>query len=333
MADDLRQSSGSTGSTSTTAVSVSGTGTSDNAQVICGCPEPGLETIEVEQVLGAEMEQRVVELDMFVPSQKPDIEQVIDVYVKDLEINTVDIIPDKVIVRGDLEVKVMYVADLPDQPVHAFERSHVRFTRDVQIPGALPEMTAKADVQVEYIDYDFCCHEPRKVHITIVLKFWVRVVDTTQMDVYALTPIDQVGQSEAVSATTASSDSTSASSVTATSGSAATASSGETTLASGAASAFTSEMATASQFEGYGEENVYVSGVTPTVGTQPTVSGTATVTGSVVNVRSGPGTNFPIVTKVRQGDVVTIREQAFGWYRVVLSDNATIGWIASWLLG
>lgn len=333
MADDIRQSSGSTGSTSTTVVSVSGTGTSDSAQAICGCPEPGPETIQVEQVLGAEMSQRVVEFDMFVPAQKPDIEQVIDVYVKELEINTVDIIPDKVIIRGDLEVKVMYVADLPDQPVHAFERSHVRFTRDIQIPGALPEMTAKADVQVEYVDFDFCCDEPRKVHITIVLKFWVRVVSTAQMDVYALTPIDQLGQSEAVTASTASSDSTSASTMTATSGSAATASSGETSTASAAASTFSSEVASASQYEGYGEQNVFVSGVTPTVGAQPKVSGTATVTGSVVNVRSGPGTNYPIVAKVRQGDVVTIQEQAFGWYRVVLSDNATIGWIASWLLG
>lgn len=65
------------------------------------------------------MKQKVVEFDMFVPAQKPDIEQIVDVYVKDVEINSVDVIPNKVIIRGDLEVKVMYVADLPNQPVPA----------------------------------------------------------------------------------------------------------------------------------------------------------------------------------------------------------------------
>ncbi len=309
MADDLeRASGGSTGSTSNTVVSVTGTGTTESAQVVCGCPEIGPETIQVEQVLGAEMDQRVVEFDMFVPADKPDIEQVVDVYVKNLEINNVTIIPDKVIIRGDLEVKVMYVADLPDQPVHAFERRHVRFTRDISISGAMPDMTAKADVQVEYVDYDFHHHHtPRKVHITIVLKFWARVVSTTDMEVLAVTPVDEVGQVEVSTASGSSNDST-------------------------AASTFSDDFVSASHYSGYNDQNVYVTGVTPSVGTQPTVSGTATVTGSVVHVRSGPGTNFPIVTKVKRGDTVTIKEQAFGWYRVLLADNTTIGWIASWLL-
>jgi hypothetical protein len=56
------------------------------------------------------------------------------------------------------------------------------------------------------------------------------------------------------------------------------------------------------------------------------------VKGNVVNVRSGPGTNFPVVSKVNRGDVVRISDQAFGWYKVTLPDNITTGWIASWLL-
>lgn len=82
----------------------------DDSNMMCGCPEPGPETISVEQVLGAEMKQKVVEFDMIVPDPKPDIEQIIDVYVKDVDIDSVDVIRNKVIIRGDLEVKVMYVA-------------------------------------------------------------------------------------------------------------------------------------------------------------------------------------------------------------------------------
>ncbi len=145
MADKKRQSSSSTSATSESVMVTTGTGTVDSAELVCGCPEPGPATIQVEQVLGANMEQRVVEFDMTVPDPKPSIEQVIDVFVKDVCIKSVDVIPNKVIVRGKLEVKVLYVADLPSQPVHAFEREQ-RWTRDIVVEGAMPDMKATADV-------------------------------------------------------------------------------------------------------------------------------------------------------------------------------------------
>ncbi len=296
MADQKRQSSGSTSATSGTVMTTSGVGTVESAEVVCGCPEPGPATIQVEQVLGANMEQKVVEFDMEVPDPRPDIEQVIDVFVKDLCITSVDVIPNKVIVRGKLETKVLYVSDQPDLPVQAFEQRHVRWTRDVQIDGALPGMTATADVAVEYVGYDFHRHHhPRRVHVTIVLKVWVRVITTTEMDVYALSPIDEIGMAEVTSAAAA-------------------------------------DQLTAGVVAAPG--NVYVSGpgVTPTAGVSMGVSGTATVMGTKVNVRTGPGTNFPVVTQVNQGEVVTLKDQAFGWNRVVLSDGSTTGWIAGWLL-
>ncbi len=312
--DKTRVVSASTDTLNTTTKSVTGTTTVDSSELVCGCPEPGPETIEIEQVLGAEMSQRVVELDMFVPAGEPDIQQVIDVYVKDLEIKKIDVIRDKVIVRGDLEVKVMYVADLPDEPVHAYEKKHIRWTRDIEVDGAEPDMKATADVAVEFVDYDFHRHhDPRKVHITIVLKVWVRVVTTTQMDVYAMSPVDEVGIVESTTASNSNSDHASS-------------------------SQFASDMTSASEtgggnIEGYGEQNVVVTGpMTPTAGTPTGISGTVTVSGDKVNIRSGPGTNFPIVTKVNRGTTLTVKEQAFGWYKVVLTDGTTTGWIASWLV-
>lgn len=145
MSDKKRQSSGSTNTTSIT--TTAGTLTPDSSQAACGC-EPqqlGQETIQVEQVLGANMQQRVVEFAMVVPDPKPDIEQVIDVYIKNLEIGSIAVIPDKVVVRGSLAVKVMYVADLPYQPVHAYEQDNIRWTRDIPIEGAEPGMKATAD--------------------------------------------------------------------------------------------------------------------------------------------------------------------------------------------
>jgi len=302
MSGKNRQSSGSSMTTSETVAVATGTGTAESASLACQCPEPGPETIEVEQVLGMDMAQRVLEFNMAVPDPKPDIEQVIDVYVKNLEITKVDIIPNRVIVRGDLEVKVMYVADLPKQPVHAFEKENIRWTRDIEIEGAVPNMKATADVVVEYVNYDFDKANPRQVYITIVLKVWTRVVTTTEMDVYALTPVDQLGEMENTTA------------------------SASQNMSSGPSSA--------SHYASYGEANVIVSGpgITPTAGTPNTVSGTVTVTGNKVNVRSGPGTNFPVIVQVNKGEVVTLKDQAFGWNKVVLGDGNTVGWIAGWLL-
>ncbi|MCX7781560.1 MAG: DUF3794 domain-containing protein [Negativicutes bacterium] len=311
---DEKRASGSTTCTTDTVTTVSGTGTVESAELICGCPQPGIEKIEVEQVLGAQMAQRVVEFDMFVPAQKPDIEQVIDVYVKDLKCTSINVIPDKVIIRGELEVKVMYVADLPNQPVHAFERQQVRFTRDIVIDGAEPDMKATADITVEYVDYDFNYEDDRrKVHITIVLKIWARVLTTTEMDVYALGPIDQLGEMQL---TSKSGDSVSASS-----------------------GVFGGDAVSASQTGGgnivaVSPENILVTTLAPTapgMGAVTATAGAATVTGNNVNVRTGPGTNFPVITKVNKGTSVNLLDQAFGWYRVSLQDGTT-GWIASWLL-
>ena len=50
------------------------------------------------------------------------------------------------------------------------------------------------------------------------------------------------------------------------------------------------------------------------------------VTGSVVNIRSGPGTTNKVVTKVRRGDELEVRGETLSWYNVKLS-NGVEGWI------
>ncbi len=71
---------------------------------------------------------------------------------------------------------------------------------------------------------------------------------------------------------------------------------------------------------------------TPTV-TNPTnpstQTGTLTVTGNSVNVRSGPGTNYDIVASVVKGDTVTKLGVEGEWYRIK-TGNIT-GYIANYL--
>lgn len=116
--------------------------------------ETGPQTIIVRQVIGEQEKQKVLDIHVVVPDKKPAIEQIVDVFVKDVEIDCVDVIHNKVIVRGEFEVKAIYVACLPDQPVHAVEIKHYKWTQDIEIPGARRGMDADANVIVEFVDYD-----------------------------------------------------------------------------------------------------------------------------------------------------------------------------------
>lgn len=131
----------------------------DERYVFNKCVPVGPQTIVVRQVVGQRSKQKCIDLHLCVPRRKPAIEQIIDVYAKKICITCVDLIHDKVIVRGHFEVKAIYVACLPGKPVHALEMRRVRFTADVPIYGARCGMDADADVFVEYVDYD--CHERR----------------------------------------------------------------------------------------------------------------------------------------------------------------------------
>ncbi|GMB01389.1 DUF3794 domain-containing protein [Pelosinus sp. IPA-1] len=116
--------------------------------------ETGPQNIIVRQVIGEAEKQKVLDIHVVVPDTKPAVEQIIDVFVKNLEINCVDVIYDKIIVRGEFEIKTIYVADLPNNPVHAIEIKHYRWTQDIDMPGARRGMDADASVFVEFVDYD-----------------------------------------------------------------------------------------------------------------------------------------------------------------------------------
>lgn len=57
----------------------------------------------------------------------------------------------------------------------------------------------------------------------------------------------------------------------------------------------------------------------------------AIINGSVVNVRSGPGTDYTVVTQVKQGDALTILGENGDWYQVQTADGSR-GWVANWLV-
>jgi hypothetical protein len=121
------------------------------------CPlgaETGPQTIVVRQVIAEGENQLALDIPIAVPDPKPSIEQIVDVFVKDVEINSINVITDKIIVSGEFEIKAVYVADAPNNPVHAIEIKHFRWTQYVDLVGARRWMDGDASVSIEFVDYD-----------------------------------------------------------------------------------------------------------------------------------------------------------------------------------
>ncbi|MEW6448817.1 MAG: SpoIID/LytB domain-containing protein, partial [Bacillota bacterium] len=66
-------------------------------------------------------------------------------------------------------------------------------------------------------------------------------------------------------------------------------------------------------------------------GSNSAPGGVLVVTGSVVNVRGGPGTGYAVTGRVVKGQQLEAVEKKGDWYRVRLSSGQT-GWVAGWLV-
>ncbi len=57
------------------------------------------------------------------------------------------------------------------------------------------------------------------------------------------------------------------------------------------------------------------------------------ITGTVVNMRMGPGTRYDVVTKLRAGtDVEVLSDNGEGWLKLRVADTGRIGWMADFLV-
>ena len=66
---------------------------------------------------------------------------------------------------------------------------------------------------------------------------------------------------------------------------------------------------------------------------QPSTSTTkATVTATSLNVRSGAGTSYSVITKLPKGTVVDVLESASNGWKNIKTSNGTTGWVSGYYL-
>lgn len=147
---------------------------------IKGHPELKKIKLFLDQVVGEATHQLVLRETGRIPPEKPEAQKVLDIFVHSVEITDTEVLANKVIVRGIVEVKVTYVGTSPTQPVHAFEE-RITFNAAVPVPGARPDMTVRVTVTSEFASVELV--GPREVAKHVVLKVTVRVTRVLQQEV------------------------------------------------------------------------------------------------------------------------------------------------------
>ncbi len=149
---------------------------------ISGCQvEPKFTMLKVASLVGEESTQVVVKDTFETPDPKPDIEKVLEVVAEDITVDEPKIISDKVIVSGEVKVRIVYVSAEEDQSVHAMHRN-IPFKAFVEVMGA----TEEDDVDVK-VDAEFLTANTKGCEITVEAVLMVTAKVTRDMSRDVLT--------------------------------------------------------------------------------------------------------------------------------------------------
>jgi len=151
------------------------------------------ELLRLEDVVGENTIQTIVAGTIDVPEVKPPIERILRAQA-DLVDDSVEseITDDAVIVDGELDVGVVYVAetDAGDQPVH-FVEGTIDFSQVIDIPGAIDDdMSDFVDVTVKRVTATRVDEDTVKVEV--VIEIFVKVTEPIQVTVVTDIQSDKV---------------------------------------------------------------------------------------------------------------------------------------------
>lgn len=137
--------------------------------------------LHVESVVGEDTSQVVLRDTFSPPEGKPPAQKVLDANVSEVEVTEKKVLKNKVVVRGYVDMHIIYVADTAalDQPVHSVHRQ-LNFRTFLEIPGAEEDMDVQVKVMAEYTKADLSNND---IHVEVVLKVTGRVIETMQKKV------------------------------------------------------------------------------------------------------------------------------------------------------
>jgi len=136
------------------------------------------ETIKINNLMGEDTAQTVIENDIIVPDTNPDANRILlidgEVYERSSEV-----LQDKVAVNGAIRYKILYISDDDSHKVRSINTSN-DFSYSVDVLNANFGQKANVKCDIEHIDYEILYG--RKIQVKAIVKFDVKVCEEVEKD-------------------------------------------------------------------------------------------------------------------------------------------------------
>lgn len=136
--------------------------------------------LKTDREIGTGETQVVLRESTAVPEEKPDIMKVLEARVDNSEVTDTKILDGKVVIRGYVDVEIVYVGAEPDQAVHAMHQ-RLNFRTFAVVEGAKPGMNVNVTISPEFVSTD---QAGTDVHTEVVLGVSATVTEMVQQEVY-----------------------------------------------------------------------------------------------------------------------------------------------------
>lgn len=135
--------------------------------------------LKMEDLIGENNVQAIIEGDILAPDTKPDI-MVVTAVDGDIQVRDVEIREDQIFVGGSLKFKVLYTSQQGEDPLYTIDSS-TDFKQDIQILGLSPGMKAEIAAEIEHIDYTL--NNERKIGIRAIINFRAKAIEERTIEI------------------------------------------------------------------------------------------------------------------------------------------------------
>ncbi|HZJ83065.1 MAG TPA: SPOCS domain-containing protein, partial [Clostridia bacterium] len=151
------------------------------------CPRGGIEVaikyekeiLRVDQLIGEELSQVLIEGELVIPEDKPEIAKVLDIGATVYGTGK-EVVQDRVMVEGVIAYNLLYIDQGDNRTVVTIDHD-TSFTQYVEMPGAKPRMRADVSFELEHIDYDL--EDGKRLNLKTVLDIACKVEHLLELEI------------------------------------------------------------------------------------------------------------------------------------------------------
>ncbi|SDK86030.1 DUF3794 and LysM peptidoglycan-binding domain-containing protein [Natronincola ferrireducens] len=135
--------------------------------------------LKVDQVIGENTVQAIIEGDILAPDTKPDITRVVAVD-GNIQLAKQETQDNKIVVEGSLQFKVLYASEKGEEPLYSIDSS-TDFNQAIEIKNLAPHMKNQVTAEIEHID--FSLNNERKIGVKAVINLEGKGIQESQIEI------------------------------------------------------------------------------------------------------------------------------------------------------